>query len=134
MGEISHRNAVILVATSVVLTSVAQLLFKLGMAGETVGVAYAELPSWLASLATANLAVLAVGIALYGLSMLLWIVALTRLPVSFAYPMLSMSYLIVYLAATLSPQIGESGSVLKLVGVTFVIVGIGFVYSGKRIQ
>lgn len=134
MSEISQKVAVTLVAISVVLTSVAQLLFKLGMAGETVGVAYPELPSWLASLATANLAVLAVGIALYGLSMLLWIVALTRLPVSLAYPILSMSYLIVYLAATLSPQIGESGSVSKLVGITFVIVGIGFVYSGKRIQ
>jgi undecaprenyl phosphate-alpha-L-ara4N flippase subunit ArnF len=134
MGEITQKVAVTLVAISVVLTSVAQLLFKLGMASATTSVAYAGPQYWVTLLGTANLALLAVGVALYGLSMLSWIVALTRLPVSLAYPMLSMSYLIVYLAATLSPQFGESGSLLKLIGVTFVIVGIGFVYSGNRTE
>ena len=134
MNTISPKVAATLVAASVLLTSAAQLLFKLGMASGTAGGADADPLSLLALLAAENLIPLAVGIVLYGLSMLLWIIALTRFPVSLAYPMLSASYLIVYLAATLSPQFGELGSVPKLVGVTLVIVGVGFVYSGKRIQ
>lgn len=132
MGGVSQKAAVILVAASVVLTSLAQLLFKLGMAGAAAGVASAEPPSWLTMLAAANLSVLAAGIALYGLSMLIWIVALTRLPVSLAYPMLSVSYLIVYLAATLSPRLGEAGGAQKLVGVTLVMIGIAFIAAEKR--
>ena len=132
MSAISPRVAATLVAVSVVLTSAAQLFFKLGMASGVAGVDYPEPPSWLALLATANLALLAVGIALYGLSMLLWIVALTRFPVSLAYPMLSMSYLVVYLAATLNPEFGETGSMSKLIGVTLVMAGIGFIAVEKR--
>lgn len=134
MTSVSRNVSALLVAASVVLTSLAQLSFKIGMMNLATNYGGAGLSSILASLDAANTTALGVGIVLYGVSMLLWIFALKRFPVSLAYPMLSLSYLIVYLVATLRPEFGEVGSVSKLVGVTFVVAGIIFVCSGPRTE
>jgi hypothetical protein len=46
--------------------------------------------------------------------------------------MLSLSYLAVYLVATLLPRFGETGSVTGMVGVALVMAGIGFISTGNR--
>jgi multidrug transporter EmrE-like cation transporter len=62
------------------------------------------------------------GLACYGVSVVLWIMALSRVPVSVAYPMLSIGYIVNALAAWW--LFGESITAQKLVGIGFIVIGV----------
>ncbi len=70
------------------------------------------------------LAVLAIAILAYALSMLCWLGALRDLPLGQAYSMLSISYALVYLLAAGLPAFHEDFSALKTLGVTLVVLGV----------
>jgi multidrug transporter EmrE-like cation transporter len=55
-------------------------------------------------------------------SVVVWILALSRVPVSVAYPMLSVGYIVNAVAAWM--LFGESLGVQKLVGIGFIVVGV----------
>ncbi|MFZ5462910.1 MAG: SMR family transporter, partial [Pseudomonadota bacterium] len=61
------------------------------------------------------------GIACYAVSLVLWIVALSRVEVSVAYPMASVGY-VVTAAAWLLP--GENVNAMRLAGIAIIIVGV----------
>jgi drug/metabolite transporter (DMT)-like permease len=63
-----------------------------------------------------------IGLLLYGLSFALWLVALSRLDVSLAYPLLSIGYIIMPFVAYLF--LGEVLSILRIVGICIIIVGV----------
>ena len=65
------------------------------------------------------------GLACYVVSVAVWILALSRVPVSIAYPMLSVGYIVNALAAWM--LFGESLTAQKLVGIGFIIVGVWLV-------
>ena len=58
----------------------------------------------------------------YGISVVVWILALSRVPVSIAFPMLSMAYVVNAVAAKY--LLGEDFSVTKLVGMGVIILGV----------
>lgn len=62
------------------------------------------------------------GIACYAVSLVVWIMALSRVPVSIAYPMLSIGYLINALGAW--HWLGEALTTQKMLGISFIIVGV----------
>lgn len=62
------------------------------------------------------------GMACYVLSLAVWIVGLSRVPVSVAYPMLSIGYVVNVLAAWW--LFGESITPMKIAGIGFIIVGV----------
>ena len=62
------------------------------------------------------------GLVCYVISVGVWIVALSRVEVSVAYPMLSIGYIVNALAAW--HLFGESLSAQKLVGIGVIIVGV----------
>jgi len=62
------------------------------------------------------------GLACYGVSVVVWILALSRVPVSVAYPMLSIGYIVNAFAAWM--LFGESLAVQKLVGIGFIVIGV----------
>jgi undecaprenyl phosphate-alpha-L-ara4N flippase subunit ArnF len=132
MKGISGTKAAVLVATSVVFTSAAQLLFSYVM--KQTNAELTNVASVLLSLPAANTLYLALGVILYAASMLAWIVALTRFPVSLAYPMLSVSYVIVYAAAALLPVFGESVSIGKSLGVGLIALGISVLFLDKTLD
>ena len=68
-----------------------------------------------------NPAILA-GVSCYAVSLVVWILGLSRVPVSIAYPMLSVGYVINALAAWW--LFGESVTAQKLVGIGFIVVGV----------
>jgi drug/metabolite transporter (DMT)-like permease len=68
-----------------------------------------------------NPAILA-GVSCYAVSLVVWILGLSRVPVSVAYPMLSVGYVINALAAWW--LFGESVTAQKLVGIGFIVVGV----------
>ncbi|HSN20397.1 MAG TPA: SMR family transporter [Usitatibacter sp.] len=62
------------------------------------------------------------GLGCYVVSVVVWILALSRVPVSVAYPMLSIGYIVNALAAW--ALFGESLAPQKLVGIAFIVVGV----------
>ncbi len=62
------------------------------------------------------------GLGCYVVSVVVWILGLSRVPVSVAYPMLSVGYILNALAAW--ALFGESLAVQKLVGIGFIVVGV----------
>ena len=62
------------------------------------------------------------GLACYVVSVVVWILGLSRVEVSIAYPMLSIGYIINALAAWY--LFGESLSAQKLVGIGFIVIGV----------
>jgi multidrug transporter EmrE-like cation transporter len=65
------------------------------------------------------------GMACYVMSLGVWIMGLSRVPVSVAYPMLSIGYVVNALAAWW--LFGESFSAQKLAGIATIIVGVWLV-------
>ena len=65
------------------------------------------------------------GIACYVVSLVVWIMALSRVPVSVAYPMLSIGYVVNAIAAW--QLFGESLTAQKLAGIGFIVVGVWLV-------
>ena len=113
-----------LVMLGVLLNAAAQLLLKAGTnrVGEF---AYSldNLAPVGAKLATSP-PILA-GLACYVVSVVVWILALSRVPVSIAYPMLSVGYIVNAIAAWM--LFGESLTAQKLVGIGFIVVGVWLV-------
>ena len=62
------------------------------------------------------------GVGCYVVSLVVWILGLSRVPVSVAYPMLSVGYIVNAIAAWL--LFGESITAQKLVGIGMIIIGV----------
>jgi multidrug transporter EmrE-like cation transporter len=62
------------------------------------------------------------GMACYVVSLVVWIMGLSRVEVSMAYPLLSIGYLINAVAAWY--LFGESVGALRMTGIGFIIVGV----------
>ena len=65
------------------------------------------------------------GLACYVVSVVVWIVGLSRVPVSIAYPLLSLGYIINAIAAHY--LFGEVVTVSRWLGIGFIIVGVWLV-------
>lgn len=76
----------------------------------------------------AGLLALFCGLLAYGLSMVCWYLALRRIPLSKAYPLLSLSYVLVWGAAIVLPWLNEPFSALKLFGVGAIFVGLLLIF------
>ena len=62
------------------------------------------------------------GLSCYVVSVVIWIMALSRVPVSIAYPMLSIGYIVNAFAAAY--LFGESVTTQKLLGIGFIVIGV----------
>jgi multidrug transporter EmrE-like cation transporter len=65
------------------------------------------------------------GLACYVVSVVVWILALSRVPVSIAYPMLSIGYIVNAVAAYY--LFGEALAGQKLLGIGFIVIGVWLV-------
>ena len=113
-----------LVLTGVLLNAIAQLLLKAG-AGALADVELrAGNTMVIAGRLLANVPIIA-GLACYGLSVVVWILALARVEVSVAYPMLSLGYVVNALAAWWLFDEALSGT--RLAGIGVILVGVWLV-------
>ena len=113
--------------TGVLLNALGQLLLKAGtnavgrfefVAGNIVPVAtrFALEPHILA------------GVVCYGVSLVVWIMGLSRVPVSVAYPLLSLGYVINAVAAWY--LFGEALTAGRIAGIGFIVVGVFAIARG----
>lgn len=115
-GVRSLRIAWTLVAASIVLSAIGQLCMKVGMQ------AYADTAALVPAVFWAGF-----GLLSYAISMVVWLGVLTRLALSYAYPLLSVSYVLVYLGATHWSVIHESATPTRTVGTLLIALGVGLV-------
>jgi len=66
------------------------------------------------------------GISLYAISMIVWVFALKHYNLSKAYPLLSLSYVVVYVFATVWPGVQESFSTQKSIGIALIVFGVWY--------
>ncbi|WP_174866291.1 4-amino-4-deoxy-L-arabinose-phosphoundecaprenol flippase subunit ArnF [Pectobacterium polaris] len=111
---------------SIVLASTAQLLMKSGMLALP-SISIAHWPSLSTLLAGWPAVAVLFGMLCYGLSMVCWFMVLRYLPLSRAYPLISLSYAVVYLAAVFLPWLNEPMSLRKNLGVLIILLGVWLV-------
>ncbi|MDX1510879.1 MAG: SMR family transporter [Nitriliruptorales bacterium] len=114
---------------SIVLATTGQLLLRAGM--EAVGVVDITGASLMSSARDAlRTWQVYVGFAAFGASSLLWLITLSRVPLSTAYPFVSLSYVLILTASVV--LLNERPSLLSWVGVGFIVLGISIVGLGQR--
>ena len=110
-----------LILTGVLLNAAAQLLLKAGT--NAIGHFEFHLDNLLPiGLKLAFQPHILGGLACYVVSVVIWIMALSRVPVSVAYPMLSIGYVINAFVAW--QWFGEALVAQKLLGIGFIIIGV----------
>ena len=113
-----------LLFTGVLLNAAAQLFLKAGT--NATGVITLTPSDGLATiLRLATVPPILAGLACYAVSVVVWILGLSRVPVSVAYPMLSLGYVIN--AAAAHYLFGEGVSVTRWLGIGFIILGVWLV-------
>jgi multidrug transporter EmrE-like cation transporter len=113
-----------LILVAVLLGAAAQLLLKAGTNAVGHFAFHWENALPVGLKLAANPAILA-GTGCYALSLAVWIMALSRVPVSVAYPMVAIGYVINATGAWL--WLGESLGAQKLAGIGFIILGVWLV-------
>ena len=112
----------VLILTGVGLNAAAQLLLKVAtkplshfnvfnadILGSSVGILFRSLPFWS-------------GMLCYAASVCVWVAALSKAPVSTAYPMLSLGYVVV--AAVSVAWLGETVTPAKMLGIALICTGV----------
>jgi undecaprenyl phosphate-alpha-L-ara4N flippase subunit ArnF len=116
-----------LLGSSIVLSAAGQLSMKVGMQELRAISDAAPAAAWLTPIAwTVG------GLACYGCSLLAWLAVLVRYPLSFAYPMLSLGYVLVYWGATHWSRLLEPATPLRTAGTLLILVGVVLVSTTNR--
>jgi len=99
--------------TSIVLSALGQLGMKAGMLELHRATTLEPAVLWTVA-----------GLACCGVSFLAWLAVLVRYRLSYAYPLLGLSYVLVYVGATQWPRLMEPGTPLRTVGTLLIVAGV----------
>ena len=114
-------SAFALVLIGVLLNAVAQLALKASVSS-TGAIALSAAATSQAAMRMMSEPWLWIGLACYGVSVVVWILALSRVDVSIAYPMLSIGYVVNAIAAW--ALFGEAMSITRMVGIGIIVLGV----------
>jgi drug/metabolite transporter (DMT)-like permease len=109
------------IISGVILNAFAQLFLKAGT--NAVGAIHLTADNWFATgwkLAT-QLPILA-GLACYAISLVVWVIGLSRADVTMAYPMLSLGYVVTAVLAWMF--LGEIITVQRMVALAVIMIGV----------
>lgn len=115
-------RALALILVSVSLSAIAQIALKVGMGGDAARQAMAHGALWRGYLSLLLIPAVALGLAAYGLSALLWLRVLAEVDVSRAYPFVALAIVVTILLGAL--VLGEAVPALRMLGAAFVVIGI----------
>jgi drug/metabolite transporter (DMT)-like permease len=120
-----NLGSVSLILTSVLLAGSGQLIFKAAL--NDIGELTLSLQMFI-DLATSPLLIFGLGV--FGVSALIWLIALMKAELSFAYPFLSLSYIIVLVGGSL--VFGEEITPARVFGFVMIITGLMVVARGEK--
>lgn len=111
-----------MIIISILLSSAAQLLLKYGASSPSIQKAiysHSILNLFYAMISTPQIIL---GLICFGVSLILWIVILSRTDVSYAYPFVALGICLTILAGWFF--FNESLSLLRIIGVAIVVAGV----------
>lgn len=109
------------IVTGVLLNALAQLLLKAGT--KSIGAIHLTMDNWFSiGLKVATQLPIIGGLTCYVLSVVLWIIALSRVDVSVAYPMLSLGYVVTAIGAWYF--FGEAVSLQRMAAIVVILIGV----------
>ena len=119
---------IVLILSSILLSSTAQIILKLGMSSASVIMAIQSQSTFsiIQSIVT-NIYVIG-GLTLYFASAAVWLFVLAKVDVSFAYPFVGLGFIVTMLLAYLIN--GEMLSATKVIGTLCIAIGIVIVAQG----
>ncbi len=121
LGHSMTWAAFALVMTGVLLNAIAQLALKASVSDT--GIINLDIQSLLTSAGSlASSLWLWLGLICYAVSVVVWILALSRVDVSIAYPMLSIGYIVNAIAA--SQLFNEPMGMGKVIGIGIIMLGV----------
>jgi len=110
------------IITGVLLNAVAQLLLKAGT-NALGGAIHLTAENWFATgIKVISQVPILAGLVCYGVSLVVWIIGLSRTDVTIAYPMLSLGYVVSAAGAWMF--LGEVVSVQRLMAIGVIMVGV----------
>lgn len=110
-----------LLLTGVFLNACAQLLLKFGV--DKIGhFSFSFSHLWPVAWKLATNYFIILGLACYVISVIVWLMVLSRVPVGLAYPMVSIGYIITAIAGYF--LLGESLTVTRVTGILVIIIGV----------
>ncbi|AWK14282.1 4-amino-4-deoxy-L-arabinose-phosphoundecaprenol flippase subunit ArnF [Candidatus Fukatsuia symbiotica] len=113
---------------SMLLVTLAQLLLKWGMM-YTPLISFSDINLRFLTDHSSQVTAVICGLLGYGLSMLCWFLALRYLPLNQAYPLLGISYALVYVAVVSLPWFNEPATTLKTLGAALILLGVWLIHS-----
>jgi len=121
-------NSAILIVIAIVIACSGQVLLKTGMGqvGTFVAGQYDQATAFVLH-ALYNRYIVA-GIALYALGAIVWMIVLSRVKLSVAYPMLALNYVLIMLCSRYI--FGEEISSSQWLGAGFICIGVSLVARG----
>jgi multidrug transporter EmrE-like cation transporter len=134
-GRGARWLGVVALSASIVLSALGQLGMKAGMQNLRLARAGGELAWSLAASSPLRGALVwtVAGLCAYGLSLLAWLAVLVRYRLSYAYPLLALSYVLVYVGATSWSQLAEPATPERTIGTLLILAGVALVsLTGER--
>jgi multidrug transporter EmrE-like cation transporter len=121
--EYMRPTLILFILFSVLLSSGSQILLKFGMTRPGVKLALAaDLEPLRILIAIASSPAVIIGLACFGLSAVVWLFVLAKIPLSSAYPFVALGIVVTVAAGRF--MFGETISVTKFIGVALVIAGV----------
>ena len=115
-------NLLIWILISVLLSAFSQILLKAGMVSPAVRkVLFTGAPLGIV-ITIASTPIIILGFLCFGLSLLIWLTILSRIPLSTAYPFVALGIAVTVVAGV--TLFGETLSFQKVAGVILILVGI----------
>jgi multidrug transporter EmrE-like cation transporter len=110
------------IISGVILNACAQLLLKAGT-NALGGAIHLTMSNWFQTfIKVVTQAPILGGLACYGISLVVWIIGLSRTDVTIAYPMLSLGYVVSAFGAWMF--LGEAISPQRLVAIGVIVIGV----------
>lgn len=115
-------KSIALIIISIAIAAAGQLCLKAGMNEVGRITSEAFISPFGTFVRVARVPMVWLGLFLYGLSAVFWMTVLSRVDLSFAYPMVGFSYVVVLLFSAL--LLGEQVSPLRWLGTLIIVAGI----------
>ncbi len=111
-------NAIAIIIIGVIFAAIGQISWKLGMnqAGQLTAFNFTALSTVLLN------PYILLGFVLYGLGTIFWLIALSKKDLSFVYPFISLTYILVLVLSSL--VLKESIGLNKIAGTMAIIIGL----------
>lgn len=122
MGRRNEMAGFFLLLISVIFGATGQLLFRMGMKGYGEVSAAGVFKNLFSIILTPYIFI---GFILFGLSSLLWLSVISKYQLSYAYPMVSIGYILTFILSKLF--LNEQINIFRIIGTLFIMFGVVFI-------